>query len=125
VTLGRLVVAWLAVVIWFAVATFATASVVVSSMPVPADGDYARARSRALRWRIIEAGLLTLIASLWFDSLGSGEWWLVFLLLGALAACPAWFRTGPAVPTGVLIANTVADVTRYVVAGALLAWRLS
>lgn len=82
-------------------------------------------RNRALAWRSIEAGLLTLVASLWFDSLGSGEWWLLFLLLGALVAFPAWFRGLAAIPKRVLVFNSAADLARYIVAGALLAWRLS
>jgi hypothetical protein len=125
VTLSRLVVAWVVVVLWFAIATYATAGAVARSMP-PADGAAPLARHRALTWRLIEAGLLTLIASLWFDSLGSGESWLLFLLIGALVAVPAWFRSRPAdVPARVLVIHTVADLARYVIAGALLAWRLS
>jgi hypothetical protein len=126
VTLGRLVVAWVVVVLWFAVATFATAVAVARSLAPPAAGPATLARDRALTWRFIEAGLLTLIASLWFDSLGSGESWLLFLLIGALVAFPAWFHPRPAdVPARVLVITTVADLARYAVAGALLAWRLS
>lgn len=125
-TLGRLVLAWAVVVAWFAVATVATAIVVARSMPLQPVEDPVGTRNRVLRWRLIEAGLLTLIASLWFDSLGSGEWWLLFLLIGALVAFPAWFRPRPAeVPWRVLVANSVADLVRYVIAGGLLAWRLS
>jgi hypothetical protein len=117
-TLGRLLIAWVAVAIWFCVATIAMTK--LGEMPssgVP---------TRLLKWRLVEAALLTLIASLWFDSLGSGGWWLLFLLIGALVAFPAWFRPRPAdVPARVLVINTVADVARYAVAGALLAWRLS
>jgi hypothetical protein len=32
--------------------------------------------------------VLTLFASLWFDSLGAGGWWLPFALLGVLVAFP-------------------------------------
>ena len=125
-TLGRLLVAWLVVLVWFVLATFATAIIVARSTAAPTDADPIRARNRALTWRAIEAGLLTLIASLWFDSLGSGEWWVVFLLIGALVAFPAWFRTEPeSVPRRALVTNSLADLGRYVVAGALLAWRLS
>jgi hypothetical protein len=63
-----------------------------------------------------EAGLLTLFASLWFDSLGSAGWWVLFLLVGAIAAGlprrPPWRAA-------------LIDVARYVGAGALLAWRLA
>ncbi len=125
-TLGRLVVAWAVVVLWFAIATIATAVLVARSMPAPAGGDPVRARNRALTWRLIEAGVLTLVASLWFDSLGGGEWWLLFLLIGALVAFPAWFRSGSGeIPRRALVANSIADLVRYLIAGALLAWRLS
>jgi hypothetical protein len=126
VTLGRLVLAWIVVLAWFIVATIATAIVVVRYLAPPPDADPATTRNRALTWRAIEAGLLTLIASLWFDSLGSGGWWLLFLLIGALVAFPPWFRARPAgVAPRLLLANSVADLARYVIAGALLAWRLS
>ena len=125
-TLGRLVLTWAVVVVWFIVATMATAIVVVRYRMPPADPDPVATRNRAITWRAIEAGLLTLIASLWFDSLGSGEWWLLFLLIGALVAFPPWFRPRPAeVSRRLLLTNSVADLVRYVLAGALLAWRLS
>jgi hypothetical protein len=126
VTLGRLVVAWVVVFVWFVIATVATAIVVGRYMTPPVDADPVATRNRALTWRAIEAGLLTLIASLWFDSLGSGAAWLIFLLIGALVAFPPWFRPRPAgVSARLLLTNTVADLARYVIAGALLAWRLS
>ena len=31
-----------------------------------------------------QALLLTLLGALWFASLGTGEWWLIFLLMGGL-----------------------------------------
>jgi len=79
----------------------------------------------SLKWRIVEAALLTLFASLWFDSLGSGGWWLVFLIVGALATIPTWLRTRADQPTsGALLVGACADLARYIVAGAILAWRL-
>jgi hypothetical protein len=126
VTLGRLVVAWVVVFVWFVIATVVTAIVVVRYMKPPADPDPVSTRNRALRWRAVEAALLTLIASLWFDSLGSGGAWLLFLLIGALVAFPAWFRPRAVdVAPRLLLLNSVADLARYVIAGALLAWRLS
>ncbi len=70
--------------------------------------------------------MLTLFASLWFDSLGSGGWWLLFLLVGALAVIPEWLRLlwRAEVPRAALLAGVCADLARYVVAGAILAWRL-
>jgi hypothetical protein len=74
-----------------------------------------------------EALVTTLLASLWFDSLGHGGWWLLFFLLGALAALPARWReadSGAMPPKRALLLGLV-DVGRYVVAGALLVWRLA
>ena len=85
---------------------------VVNRLAIPPD---ARVYTRPL----VEALLLTLIASLWFDSLGSGGWWLLFLLIGALVTSPKLFAARPG------LADIVFDLARYVIAGALLAWRLS
>lgn len=63
-----------------------------------------------------EALLLTLLASLWFASLGHGGWLLVFLLLGLLTSTAA--RAAGAAMT---LRVTVLTTARYVVAGAILA----
>ena len=66
-------------------------------------------------WTAIEALVTTLIASLWFDSLGHGGWWLLFGLFGILA-------TGlKSRPVFIVIAITL---LRYIAAGAILSWRL-
>jgi hypothetical protein len=80
-----------------------------------------------LRWKILEAGVLTLLASLWFDSLGSGQWWLVFLLVGLLATVPVQILSTAHAPrrTLVFIGLELGELVRYLGAGALLAWRLS
>ena len=110
-TLERLLVAWIAVGAWFEIATFVT-TYVVNRLAIPPDASlYTRP--------LVEALLLTLIASLWFDSLGSGGWWLLFLLIGALVTSPKLFAARPG------LADIVFDLARYVIAGALLAWRLS
>jgi len=97
VTLGRLALAWLPVALWFLAV------------------DWGVRRAPPNYWLAGEAGLLTLFASLWFDSLGSGGWWVLFLLVGAIAAGlprrPAWRAA-------------LIDVGRYLVAGGILAWRL-
>jgi hypothetical protein len=126
VTLGRLVLAWIVVAAWFEIATFAT-NYLVNRLAIPADATvYTGIPTHVLKRRLVEAALVTLIASLWFDSLGSGGWWLLFLLLGALVTSPKWFAVGPdPAPRRVLFADTICDLARYVVAGALLAWRLS
>ena len=125
-TLGRLVVAWLVVGVWFEVATFAT-HYLFHRLAVPANEPFLFAiSSRLLVQRLVESLLITLLASLWFDSLGSGGWWLLFLLIGALITVPKWFAIGenPA-PKRAAFAAAFAHLLRYVGAGALLALRLS
>jgi hypothetical protein len=108
VTLGRLALAWLPVAVWFLAVDW---GVRVTTAPPPGVASWRPDYRLAL-----EALLVTLFASLWFDSLGSGGWWLLFLLVGAIAAGlprrPAWRAA-------------LIDVARYVVAGGILAWRLA
>ena len=116
-TLTRLVLAWLAVAVWFVAATAGSVFLLGrKSKPPGQDAPSAALAHPMLTWRLVEALLLTLLGALWFDSLGTGEWWLVFLLVGAIAATP---KSGPGSPLGVS-----ADLARYVLAGAILAWRL-
>jgi len=126
VTLGRLVLAWIVVVAWFEIAAFVT-NYLVTRLVIPADATvYTGIPTYMMKRRLVEAAMVTLIASLWFDSLGSGGWWLLFLLLGALVTSRKWFVVGPdPLPRRALLADTIGDLARYVVAGALLAWRLS
>lgn len=69
---------------------------------------------------------VTLLAGLWFGSLGHGGWFTVFLLLGCLVAGAerglrsALLRS----PAGPEWKGFALGVARYLVAGALLAWRL-
>ncbi len=124
-TLGRLVLAWLPVAAWFLLATYAIPLLVAAvSKPPGQPGVWVAIELPPFTWRLVEAGLLTLFASLWFDSLGSGGWWLRFLLLGALATIPSWLPPRPGLPRRGRAAGACADIARYVVAGALLAWRL-
>jgi hypothetical protein len=75
-----------------------------------------------------EALLLTLFGALWFGSLGSGAWWLVFALVGALREWPgqpepATRARGRAVARpGVAV--RLLRTFRVVGAGAILAWQL-
>ena len=125
-TLERLLVAWIAVAAWFEIATFVTTYVVNRLAIPPAASVYTGIPTRLLTRPLVEALLLTLIASLWFDSLGSGGWWLLFLLIGALVTSPKWFVVGSdAARKRALVADSLFDIARYVIAGALLAWRLS
>ena len=126
-TLTRLVLAWAPVAVWFVIATIGSALLVgLICIPPGREGRSVPLPFPLLKWRLVEAVLLTLFASLWFDSLGSGEWWVVFLLVGAIAAAPAWlpFHPGDSRPRRAYVVGASADVARYVLAGAILAWRL-
>jgi hypothetical protein len=125
VTLGRLIVAWLPVALLFAIMP-----PIGYRWDLPADGRpfVWSGNPWELGWRLAEAGVLTLLASLWFDSLGAGGWWLLFLLLGLLVAFPRrlvmWQHVEPLRRRALWI-HACSDVARYVIAGGLLAWSLS
>ncbi|MBI4541471.1 MAG: hypothetical protein HY705_00385 [Gemmatimonadetes bacterium] len=73
-----------------------------------------------------EALVLTLFSALWFGSLGHGGWPLVFLLVGALvsgAERGLRFAFLRAAVRGELKMLGL-GVGKYLLAGALLAWRL-
>ncbi len=121
-TLGRLLLAWLPVAVWFVVAPPIGYRVDVVGRQYFV-WSYNR---RAVMGRLLEAVVVTLLASLWFDSLGSGGWWLLFLLIGLLVAYPVRWQlltTTVAERRRELLAGLM-DTARYVVAGAILAWRL-
>jgi hypothetical protein len=112
VTLTRLVLAWLPVALEFMVVE-ATAAGPRWTLTKP-----------GAMWRCLEAAVVTLFASLWFDSLGHGGWWLLFLLVGlmvSLARAPD--RSAPSRREA--LTRSARDTVRYVVAGAILAWRLA
>jgi len=125
VTLSRLLLAWLAAGAWFLVARWAGRRWILrdpATAPPWAPGPGA-ARATAL-----EAAALTLFGSLWFDSLGHGGWWLVFLFVGLLAAFAPRLGAAPPqppLPRRPLLLAGLADVARYVGAGAVLSWTLS
>ena len=126
-TLTRLALAWVSVGLWFVIATVGTALLVGALSTAPGqDQPREGVPLPLLKWRLVEAVLLTLFGSLWFNSLGTGEWWLVFLLVGALAVTPTWlpFRPADARPGRAALAGASVDLARYVLAGAILAWRL-
>ncbi|MGH7547897.1 MAG: hypothetical protein ACREMM_06975 [Gemmatimonadales bacterium] len=126
-TLIRLVLAWIPTALWFAIATRVTA-LLGAALAKPAgqpDVGAGVVELAMIKGPMIEAALLTLLASFWFDSLGSGGWWLVFLLVGALATLPTWRRAhAERPPRRAVLIGACADLARYVVAGAILAWRL-
>jgi hypothetical protein len=101
VSLGRIVVAWLAVTAWL----------------LAWDGTQRRGGVRRIAGREAlgiagEALVTTLFGALWFASLGAGAWWLVFLLVGALREWPPVSRRG------------ALRILRVIGAGGLLAWVL-
>ncbi len=127
-TLGRLILAWLPVAALFAVAPplgYRWGGGGGGGGALPSD-------QRALVWsfnlweifwRLVEAAVVTLFASLWFDSLGAGGWWLLFLLVGLLAAFPrrlVMWRHVDALRRRHLLVHALLDVARYIAAGALL-----
>ncbi|CAN5852984.1 hypothetical protein BH24GEM1_BH24GEM1_04850 [soil metagenome] len=115
--LSRLVGGWIAVFVWL----------LLWEVVAPRLGA-ARDITRLHRARVHlgEALLLTLLGGLWFGSLGAGGWWLVFGLVGALREWPV--PHGGRVPgrsDPISLAASVLRVSRTLVAGGLLAWRLA
>lgn len=120
-TLGRLVLAWLPVAALFAI----TPPIGYRWDLPPDEREIVWSFNRwEIGWRLAEAGVLTLFASLWFDSLGSGGWWLLFFLVGLLVGFPRRLVMWQHVDTlrrRHLLTHAILDVARYVVAGGLLA----
>jgi len=108
VTLGRLLLAWVFVALWFVLVWWVT-----------------ERRMRHIGWLAPEALVVTLLASLWFDSLGHGGWWLVFFLVGLLAGFPVRLREIQQGASRRAVLFGLLDTARYVVAGGILAWRLA
>jgi len=114
VTLDRLALAWLPVALWFWAAGLLARRL---DAPLPADAAAPRPRAPVVR-PLVEALVLSLFASLWFDSLGHGGWYLLFPLVGTLVALARR-------ASGRVLSFFLLDVARYAAAGALLAWRLA
>ena len=115
--LSRLALAWLAVTAWLLVW-----ELLVSRLGA------ARGTGRLRRARVflVEALLLTMFGALWFGSLGSGAWWLVFGLVGALREWPGPAGRRPVEETDPIgIGLSILRVLRTVAAGGILAWRLA
>lgn len=125
-TLGRLVLAWVPVAVWFGLVvglrwmSLARRGMeAMVGMPSPLSAWF-------IGWLLVEAAAVTLFASLWFDSLGSGGWWVLFALVGFLVGVTPRMLVAP-FPGPVrrlALLDGAIDVVRYVGAGALLAWRL-
>jgi hypothetical protein len=103
--LGRLLAGWIAVVVGLLLW-----DVVGSRI----GGTRRNARLPRARVYLMEAGLLTLLGALWFGTLGTGGWWLVFGLVGLLREWPGSTSAG----------GSLLRVARTLAAGGLLAWRL-
>ena len=75
-----------------------------------------------------EGVLLTLIAGLWFGSLGAGAWWLLFGLLGTLREWPLPSTSGARGRTRqgwhAALPASALRVLRVLAAGGILAWSL-
>jgi hypothetical protein len=115
--LSRLALAWLAVAVWLLLWELLLSRVAT-----------ARGSGRLRRARIflVEALLLTMFGALWFASLGTGAWWLVFGLVGALREWPGPPGRRPAEESDSIgIGLSVLRVLRTVIAGGILAWRLA
>ena len=115
--LSRLFGGWIAVVVWLLLWEL------VGSRYGAVRG---QGKVRPVGVHLGEALLLTLLGGLWFGSLGAGEWWLVFGLVGALREWPVPRGRRPTErPDPVSIGVSLLRVLRTVVAGGLLAWRLA
>jgi len=127
VTFGRLLLAGLPVAVWFVLAAWGRWWLRVRSAPEAAVGLPSPVSSRAIGWLVAEAAGVTLFASLWFDSLGSGGWWVLFGLVGFLVGFPGRIREAAALPgvRGLALRDAAFDLARYVGAGGILAWGLS
>lgn len=114
--LSRILAAWLAVAVWLLLWEAAARQLARRTGPW----------LRAPAWHYAgEALALTLLGALWFATLGPGEWWLVFALVGVVAAWPAAEagRRNRRRVSRELIGRSL-GVCRVIVAGAILAWRL-
>jgi hypothetical protein len=102
VALGRLVLAWGVVGVWLA-----AWALVERRAATTRTGSVGQAG-----WVAGEALLLALFGGLWFATLGSGAWGLVFVLVGGLIEWP------------IRSLRSLARVGRIVAAGGLLRWIL-
>lgn len=77
-----------------------------------------------LRVYVLEALLVTLLGTLWFASLGSGTWPLIFILIGILMDWPGPVRHGLRSPdgSGPALRRVGLGAFRMLLAGAVLWW---
>jgi hypothetical protein len=108
VALSRLVLAWLGTL-----ALFLLVEAVAGRRPV-------------VLKNAAQSLLLTLLGSLWFASLGTGAWWLIFLLMGGLmelSAAAGEAKRAKQREWRDLAAHAL-GIARVVAAGGWLAWQL-
>ncbi len=136
-TLGRLVLAWLPVAVVFIVIGGLGTRFYSASGAEPTN-EWTRLEKVwmftkwDILWCSLEAAAVTLFASLWFDSLGHGGWWLLFSLVGLIVSFARLQGATTSIagtPEGTrrrreALIHATRDVVRYVLAGAILAWRL-
>ncbi len=117
--LSDIALAWLIVAGWFLVWELAAARLARDGNA----GGWFRAPAQIY---VTEALLLTLFGALWFASLGSGGWPLMFALLGLLMEWPGALREGQRAPgtPGRRARVTAAGIIRIVAAGAIMWWRM-
>ena len=109
-TLGHLLIAAAAVAAWFIGWGWMVARTGLESE-----------RGRPLV-EVTEAVFLTMFASLWFASLGHGEWWVLFGVVALLIEGPARLRHRAGMPPApVAWRQVLLGVARMMGAGALLA----
>jgi hypothetical protein len=119
VALSDIALAWLLVAGWFVLWELAAARLARGSNA----GGWLRAPAQIY---VVEALLLTLFGALWFASLGSGGWILMFAFLGLLMEWPGPLREGQRPPgtPGRRARVTAAGILRIVGAGAIMWWRM-
>ena len=117
-SLTRLLLGWAAVTAWFFLFELMEQRVLG---PAPAAGWFRAG------WKVYvtDALLFTLFAALWFASLGTGGWVLLFLMVGLVVEGPGRFRDGSSQMdlSRKGLVRLFLGVVRIVVAGGILAWR--
>lgn len=111
------VAAWLLVAAWFT----AWEAVAARLDRGANGGGWLRA---PVRIYVVEALFVALLGTLWFASLGSGGWMLVFALIGLLMEWPGPVRHGMRAPDGSrrAVFRVASGVLRLVGAGVILWW---
>lgn len=80
-SLGWITLGWVGVSLWLVIVNVMTRRF--------AAGELDQLRRGGPLWvTLFDAALITLFGALWFASLGTGAWWLVFGLLGLVADLP-------------------------------------